>query len=305
MIHRPDDLDIKIFKELGNPNSLQWNVRESYSSIAERLGIDDETVRRRLKRAERLGSIPGWRMMVNPRLIECRAANIYFEIKEENGKSDIIDELRGMDGIVKILNFHGDKLLLTLYYQDVNSLKSKVNRIVSISDSSNPAVWELVFPEPQIRTTATDWRIIASMLEDARRSLKGISESVGLSVRTVERRLNELTESHAVYLQGTPNFSKIAGLSCVFIVFCSEETEKRTVDRTILSRVRRIELANTGPGHYSTFVTLFDNLAESDDFISWINGLEGVKSVSMGIMKDLIVLQKWMQDEISKRQVAK
>ena len=33
---------------------------------------------------------------------------------------------------------------------------------------------------------------------DPRRNLKDVSESVGVSVRTVERRLNEMSESHAV-----------------------------------------------------------------------------------------------------------
>ena len=301
-MHRADDLDVRIFKELGNPDSLQWNVRETYSSIAGRLGIDEETVRRRLKQAERLGSLPSWKMMVNPQLIGCQAANIHFKVGYEGRKSEVISELSWMDGIVKILDFHGDKLLLTLYYQDVYSLQSKVDRIISISDSPNPDIWELVFPEPQVRMTSADWRIISSMLEDARKSLKLVSESVGLSVRTVERRLNKLTEGNAVYLQGMPNFSKFVGLSCVFIVYCADEKDKRTVDRTILSRVRRIELATTSPRQYSTFVTLFDNLAESDDFINWINGLEGVKRVSMGIMKELIIEQKWLQKEIIKRQ---
>ena len=49
-------------------------------------------------------------------------------------------------------------------------------------------------------------------------------------------------------------------------------------------------------------LTLFDNLAESDDFIGWIGGLDGVKSVSMGIMRELLVVQKWLQEEVTKRQ---
>ena len=61
IMHHADDLDVRIIKELGGSNPSQWNVRQSYSNIAERLGIDEETVRRRLKRAERLGSLPGWK----------------------------------------------------------------------------------------------------------------------------------------------------------------------------------------------------------------------------------------------------
>ena len=158
-------------------------------------------------------------------------------------------------------------------------------------------------PEPQIRMKTTDWKIIGSMLDDARRSLKGVSESVGLSVRTVERRLNKMSERHAVYLQGIPNFSNFAGLSWVFIVFCLDQAKKLAVDHAILSKVKRIELANTSSKQYSTFVTLFDNLAESDDIIGWISGLDGVNSVSMGIMRELIVVQKWLQEEVTKRQL--
>jgi len=304
-MHHADDLDVRIIKELGNPASLQWNVRETYSSIAGRLGVDEETVRRRLKLAERLGSLPNWKMMVNPRLIGCGAANIQLEVGNEKRKADIISELKKIEGIVKILDFRGGKLLLTLYYQDEDSLKTKMDKIGSISGCMELTDWELGFPEPQIQMKATDWKIIGSMLDDARRSLKDISESVGVSVRTVERRLNEMSESRAVYLQGAPNFSKFAGLSCVFVVLCQNQTKKLAVDHAILSKVKRIELANTSSKQYSTFVTLFDNLAESDDFIDWISDLDGVNSVSMGIMRGLLVVQKWLQEEVTKRQLTR
>jgi len=57
-LHRFDDLDVRIIKELASPASPQWNVKQTYSNIARRLGVDEETVRRRLKRAEERGVIP-------------------------------------------------------------------------------------------------------------------------------------------------------------------------------------------------------------------------------------------------------
>ena len=45
IMHHADELDVRIIKEMGGSNQSQWNVRESYSNIAERLGIDEETVR--------------------------------------------------------------------------------------------------------------------------------------------------------------------------------------------------------------------------------------------------------------------
>jgi DNA-binding Lrp family transcriptional regulator len=54
----------------------------------------------------------------------------------------------------------------------------------------------------------SDWKVIGSMLEDARKSLTDVSEAAGVSARTVERSLNKMS-SHAVYLQGTPNFGNL------------------------------------------------------------------------------------------------
>jgi len=300
-MHRLDDLDVRIIKELGSPSSLQWNVRESYSNIAKRIGVDEETVRRRLKRAEERGSLPGWRMMVNPHFLGCEAASIDLEVGDEEKKDRAIAEVRRVDGVVKILDFRGRGLQVTLYYPNADALKRKTELISSVCDSSEPTAWKLSFPDSDRRMTRIDWKILQEMLEDARKSLEGVSESVGVSIRTVERRLTSMRDGRVVYLQGTPNFRLFAGLSCVFLVFCPDAKRKSSVDKLVLSKVGRVELANTSSDQYSTFVNLFDNLSEADDTIKWIRGLDGVESVKMGIMKELIVVQDWLRDQIGER----
>ena len=302
LMHRVDDLDIRIFKELGNPDSLHGGVRETYQDIAVRLGVDEETVRRRLKSAERLGSLSKWKIMVNPSVIGFKAVNVLLSVGDDARKTGAIAELSKIDGVVKILDFRGRKVLLSLYYQDTSSLNKKMEVISSICNCQKPIVWELVFPEPQICMTKMDWKIIGFMLEDVRKNLKRVSESVGVSVRTVERRLNKINEGRALYLQGTPNLRLFAGVSCVFIVFCSDEKEKCVVDHAILSKAKRIEIVNTSSRQYSTFAARFDNLAEADDLTDWIGGLNGVQSVSMEIMKELVVVREWLQKQIVKRQ---
>ena len=302
-MHRLDDLDVRIIKELGNPTSPQWNVRETYSSIAKRIGVDEETVRRRLKRAEELGSLPGWRMMVNPRLIGCEAASIDLEVEDEGKKDKAIAETARVDGVIKILDFRGRGLQVTLYHQSEEALKRKTELIGSICGTSERTVWGLGFPRPDVRMTVTDWKIVGAMLGDVRRSLDGVSKSVGVSVRTVERRLTSMAEGRAVFLQGVPNFRLFVGISCVFLVFCPDGKKKSVADEIVLSKVRRTELSNTGSRQYSTFVMIFDNISEADDTLKWIRGLDGVESVKMGIMKELVVMQDWLGREIGRRTV--
>lgn len=173
-MHRLDDLDVLIIKELGGPAWPQWNVRETYSSIAKRIGVDEETIRRRLKRAERLGSLAGWMMMFSPRLIGCEAASMDLEVEDEEKKDKAIGEIARADGVVKILNFRGRGLQVSLYYQNENeeALKRKTEIIGSICGTSELTVWRLGFPQPNVRMTVTDWKIVEVMLEEQGRASK-------------------------------------------------------------------------------------------------------------------------------------
>ncbi|MDG6905173.1 MAG: hypothetical protein JRN20_05230 [Nitrososphaerota archaeon] len=69
----------------------------------------------------------------------------------------------------------------------------------------------------------------------------------------------------------------------------------------LLSKGKRIELANTSAREYSTFVTVFDNLSEADEFVEAIRALDGVEKVKIGVMKELIMVQDWLRDEIGRR----
>ncbi len=302
-MHRLDDLDVRIMKELGSPGSPQWNVRETYSNIGRRLGVDEETVRRRLKRAEETGSLPGWKMMVNPHLVGCRAAGVDLEVQLEEQKAQAISEVRRIGGVVKVLNFRGPGLQATLFYPHEDALKANLGRLRSICGGPEPTVWEIGFPAPRVRMKTIDWRIVEAMLDDARESLEPVSESVGFSVRTVERRLTALAAGRATYLQGIPNFRRFAGVSCVFLVFCPDGKKKGAVDNLVLSKVQRTELSDTSPKEYSTFVMIFDNLHEADDTLEWIQSLDGVMRVRMGLMKELLVELGWLRDEVHKRTV--
>lgn len=127
--------------------------------------------------------------MINPHLIGCDAACIDLDVEDEAKKDKALDEIRRIYGVIKILNFRGRGLQVTLYYQDAEALKRRSELIVSICGSSEePTVWKLPFPRANFRMTITDWKVMAAMLDDARKNLEDVSKSIGLSVRTIERR---------------------------------------------------------------------------------------------------------------------
>jgi DNA-binding Lrp family transcriptional regulator len=300
-LHHPDDLDIRIMKELGSPASPQWNVRESYAKIGKKLGVDEETVRKRIKRAKELGSLSPWLMKVNPRLIGCQAAGLDVEVEDEDGKAEALSKIRALQGVVTILDFQGRGLMLVLYYQDEASLNSLASRVGSICGAPSWTTWRMTFPSPEIKMKRIDWEIVRTMADDARMDLEEVANRTGVTVRTVQRRLAEIMAGRAVYLSGTPYYDAIAGQTCHFLVFCPDQGKKRAVDELALSEVKRLERSETSSKQYSVFVVLCENPADASRTLGWLKGLDGVEKVRMGVMKGAIHVQDWLGSEIVSR----
>lgn len=211
MLHL-DDLDVKIIRELGSPNFPQWNVKGSFSNISRKLGVDEETVRMRVKRAKERGFLPEWQMMVNPWLIDFKVAGLDLEVNNEETKAKAILQIRLVEGVTNIADYRGKGLVVVIYYENDESLERKVRLIESICGSQRLAVLRSVFPRPDVKMRKVDWRIVGVMREDAKRDLEDVATSLGVSTRTVQRRLSVMKEGKAVFVSAIPKFDAVGGV---------------------------------------------------------------------------------------------
>ena len=299
-MHHPDELDIKIIKELGSPNSPQWNVRESYANIADRLGIDEETVRKRIKRARELGSLPRWLIKVNPLLIGRQSACLVLVVSDEDRKPELISRIRRLQGVITILDFLGRGMMVVLYY-DGDILLTRMTEQIGATCGSEPVVWRQVFPRPDIRMKRVDWEILEVMSDDARMDLQDVADKIGVTARTVQRRLAAMMEGRAIYFSGQPDYRRMTGLACNFLVFCPDTDKKHDMDRQVASQVGRIERSDTASKQHSDFVVACENPDEANKTLRWLKGIDGVEWVRMGIMREIFHVQDWLEDEIEGR----
>lgn len=300
MLHL-DDLDLRIIRELGSPTSPRWNVRISYADISRKLGVDEETVRMRVKRARERGAFPTWRLTVNPRVLGCDAVNMELEVDAEARKPQVLSQLRLLDGVTKIVDYRGKGLQVTVYSEGGEPLSRKIELIGLICGSPKSAQWTSRFPKPTVRMTTTDWRIVNALREDGSQDLADVAKSVRISARTVQRRLLKMKEGKAVFLSGAPNVGGVAGLVCCFVVHCPDGRSKRAVDAAIHSDFRRVGHIDTSPQDYSEFGVPCENLAEADRVLQRLQRMAGVQDAGMRIMKDVILVQDWLKGEIDRR----
>jgi DNA-binding Lrp family transcriptional regulator len=125
--YRPDRLDFEILQEMTRLSSLEWDIRRSYASIAKVVGVDDETVRLRVKRMAKTGLLGKVQLVPNPHLLGREAAFVELKVGNAATKDRIMKQISLIDGVVYILDFHGSRLDLMLYYRGESELNESPN----------------------------------------------------------------------------------------------------------------------------------------------------------------------------------
>lgn len=286
-------------RELASPGSFRWDVRVSYSSIARTLGVDEETVRRRLKLAEKSGVVGGFQLIPNPHLFKMESAVVELKVGSSHGKSVALSQIKLVEGVILVVNFHGERLRVVLYYENERSLARRLQLISSICGDQGQQHWRERFPPCNLRMRDTDWRILEAMRKEARNSLSDVAKQIGVSTRTVKRRLTAMTQANAFYLMPISAYQKSAVVTCSFTVRCHDRKRKSIVDQEIKSKLARMVFSNTSADEYSMFSVLCNNMSEAEAMLEMMGGIKGVDSVEMGVVKEVIFVSDWLDEQVA------
>jgi DNA-binding Lrp family transcriptional regulator len=298
-----DILDAGVIRELTGPEgAYQWNARRSYSGIARRLGVDEETVRRRVRAAERRGLVTGSELVMNPYLIGREPIRVLLKATHsERAKRTAISQIKLVDGTLLIIDMYGEGLQLLLFCRSY-AVDRTTRLVSSIAGCDEPVVLRnlegLGFYPSKINLTDTDIKILRSLRRSPRKSTHQIADEVGVSTRTVERRLAFLTEEKAFFHMLRLDFRKSEGVTCSIVVSYLDEGKKGRIDRMISSRLDRIIFLATAARTTSQFNFVCDNVAEAGSIKEWIERLDGVSHAEMGIIREYILTSEWLDEDL-------
>jgi DNA-binding Lrp family transcriptional regulator len=293
----PDDLDVQIIRALASPKSFQWDVRIPYSSVAETLDIDEETVRNRLRFMEEAKFLRGWQLVLNPMLLGREAAIVELHVAASESKAVAISRLKMVEGVMLVDDLYGREIAVTTLFEKDAGLQAQVEMFASLCGCTDPVSWKLGFPACDLTPSNTDWRIIQVMRRTGRVSVADVASDLSLSTRTVHRRLNVLVEANAFYLDPVLDLSSVGGVRCRLWVTC-EAGRKRAIDQEILSKLARIITTHTAPAVNSIFVAHLSNTGEVQKLLEWVSGLEGVAEARATIEVEHIHVQDWVERQI-------
>lgn len=298
MLHL-DDLDVRLLREFNSPGTPQWNVRESFTAVARRLGVDEETVRLRVRRLRERGVLPALRLAVNPRLLGCEETGFDLEVEEGSTKAAALARLRRLPGVTQIADFRGAGLLAIRWHEPGDAGGSLRAALDPIGPWSLRASWTSPFPEPTVRMRAVDWRILAAMREDARKDLRDVAAALGTTVRTVHRRLSALADGRAAFVVAQPTVDRVVGLLGNYLVYCPDRAAKRAGDAALSRSFPRIGMCDTDPEQFTVLGIACENLARAEEALTQLRAIYGVVTVRLAIVREIFRVDDWLEARLA------
>lgn len=301
-----DSLDVRIYRELfhgitGPP--LDSDIRRSYRVVARKLRIDEVTIRNRIRKLQNNGFLKGSRLVVNPSLLGVKLAQLWFSVRPLSAKDDLIKKLRLMHGALEISDYFGSSLTFITMYESEISAKKEFELIASMSNAENLVRAVIPFPACSIELTHTDWKIIKTIQTDPRQSYPVISREVGISTRTVKRRLQRMIEARAVFI--LPSFSPRAldgAMIADLVVFYADPESKTDVDSRIVSQFDRLLIrAELGDFKHGFFNFIITSVSKAKEMLTWVKEQPGVGSAIIELVQDRIELYEPFNELVDKK----
>jgi len=284
-------------KELwGSPDV--WNTKRSYVEIASKLGVDEETVRNRVKHLKDSGFLLGYRLVPNPALFRRVLASLRIEFPDRESKQEAIRRLAEMDGVLNIASTYDESLMVTLFAnEDRDFSKLKVSREVEGEVSWVPG---LGLRTTSFRMTRLDWEIVSLLLRDAERKLDEIARKLKVSARTVKRRLNMMMKETAIFTMPIVDLRKTEGISYQLRVQ-SEHGRKSAVEKSVGAKIANLIFRSSDSEDGSIFGFTGANVAEGNEILEWVRNQPGVKSAEMTITERVVQVFDWLESEVKKQ----
>ncbi|HYW00141.1 MAG TPA: winged helix-turn-helix transcriptional regulator [Candidatus Acidoferrum sp.] len=295
----PDSLDFRIIGEMIVYPSY-WNVRKSYKDIAKKIGVDQETIRLRLRRMRQQGYLLGWRLIPNPLLIGRGSFTLLMEFDDQTANKNARNRLQHTAGVVIMIEFYERHLSVNLFHNYSEEELAKEAQSIAFSCKGKLLTfWQRGSPGVTRKLTKLDWEIIEGLMGNPERKLSDLADRLGVSTRTVKRKVNDLMQSHSLFLLPVVDLKKIKGVPCQLLVE-ADPSKKNALDRLIIGKFAPImNFRDTGSRTHSLYGIACNNVAEAEESRKWIQNQPGVQTVWMNIVGQLTHVYDWIESRVS------
>lgn len=179
-----DETDVKILK-------LLWeNGRMPIYRIAQRVGLSNAAVNKRIEAMKRRKELLGFSILLNPSRI---LNNAVISIRARKRRKDVWDAIEKVKGMMHFVACLGGRYYGELWYRDALELEEK---LAFIEELTSAYKMDIYYHRKlgNVKLSKLDWEIIKALREDGRMPFSRLSKITGVSTKTIAKRWKKMQE---------------------------------------------------------------------------------------------------------------
>ena len=303
-----DAKDVRIFCEIafkGLDYDSFTDRRVSPLAIGRKLGLDEKTVRVRVKKMEDDGFIKYYQAMPSLALFQLKNMNTYrFQALNIATKHRVIEHIQELPFIVEAIDYLGQVVSVSISGTSSEEIDQVASGLVNRFELYKWILGSRIIKEPVSVADRLDWQIIQELRYDALSGVKELSESLSITQRMVEYRIKKLLGSDMLLVRAIINSQKQQGLIFYELEMSVDETKQYEVIKR-LSEIYAEKLWSVRTLAAGVLLANFFAFTLAEPEEAYVNTLklEGVRSCSLFIFKETLEPKRpnWMDGLIEQR----
>ena len=289
-----DSVDLAIIKLLIS------NGRSSYSSIARSVGLSTSSVIARVNNMLKEGIIDRFFARVN--LASLGYGVIHMIVKHNGNEHELIKRLSSVGYVFMIVTCLGD---FSVFALAVNGVHNRINKgyytLLEQYVKPNRILYITTVKARPKRLVYNDLRIMKYLAKDPRAKVKDIARELGISIKTVERRLSRMIKDDIIKFTIIINPSLKNFINFIMVIRVSNSNKNNNnITSNIMQGLENMLSNNLLMplihASHDTLVAVLHayNTDEINMLLKEVKVLEGVKDV------EFFIVQKIVSDDCSK-----
>jgi len=267
---------------------LVWNSRTSYRELAETFKMSVNSIHKRVKAMVKLGIIDKFVSTLSFRAFKPIPSNIvmFGDSKAKNIKG-LIEKLGVNENIYTVSQHSGNLFIIHAYLRNLSDLESIVSYIKQTAeipelkvglDSSPMQSGAEEDMTREINLSTTDFLIANALKNNSRKPVVEIAEEVGVSTKTVRRRLDRLIENHLIDFSIYWYPDKCSEVIAMIIL-----TLKPTIDA---DKTEIIKTLRDRYGQTILFTWGFSTLPNTIVVCVWVSSMKELQDIQTSLISD-------------------
>ncbi len=180
---------------------LREQPRAVYRELADEVDLSVNAVHSRIKDMKDKGIIGGFKANIGQNAFPRSLELMIHGFSEKDDTEEILEELEDDKNTFRLVTTSDDYLYVYGLIRDMAEMSQYVASIPESLDLRDSKVF--LFSKERsndsdFRFVKTDYRIIDSLHEDSRKSFSQVADDVGVSTKTVRRRIDKMKDAEAI-----------------------------------------------------------------------------------------------------------